>query len=320
MDKFQIETKTDSLYVIDNGQTKGFWSRMIDKGFFLMKGTDYFMRGQLMIAFSINNQNNLSVLDKDGNTVSKSIWELVDKDGNLKEGYNQESFDIAFQDARNKLLELQKTIHGNFDPMTTPQAKKYAIGRAFAQFRLSWIAEGVKSRFQGEQFSETFGTTKGRYVTLFEQGLVKNIFLNQFKYLLNKKTFDNLSDLDRANMRRNMRELYMYQILVALGLMLKNMYDDEDKKPWAYNVANNLLNRSSDDISFYLLPSSFTGILKNPMPAVGVVLDAENAIKSSFKYINDEDYKTKNYLMQVSKPFVGTSAINKAINWGEKEF
>jgi hypothetical protein len=48
-------------------------------------------------------------------------------------------------------------------------------------------------------------------------------------------------------------------------------------------------------------------------------MDAESAVKTSFKYITDEDYKTKNFLLGLSKPFVGTSAINKAINWSEKD-
>lgn len=322
MDYFQIETRTQELYGVDNGPTKGFWSRMLDKGFFMMKGTDYFMRGQLMVAYSLNNKVNI-------NDASIPLWEIFDNQGNInsqyQELYKTEEFRNQLDNHRNTLLALQKETHGNFDPMSTPMIKRHSIGRLLAQFRLSWVTTGWQSRFQEERFDENLGETKGRYRSVgaksgIVKGLIRTIAIDQFKYLFNKQTFNDLSEIDQLNMKRNLRELYILEILWMIGLALKHGLDDEDKKTRTYKVAMNLLNRSQDDIKFYISPDAFNSIVKNPFPAFSVVTDATKAFDSGVKYLTDEDYTTKNFVLSLSRPFPGSSAGNKLVNWTEKEF
>lgn len=322
MDYFQIETRTQELYGVDNGPTKGFWSRMLDKGFFMMKGTDYFMRGQLMVAYALNNPINV-------NNVQIPLWEIFDNQGNInseyQELYKTEEFRSQLDNHRNTILAIQKETHGNFDPMSTPMIKKYSLGRLAAQFRLSWVATGWQSRFQEERFDENLGNIKGRYRSIGAKGGVINGFLrtiaiDQFKYLFNKQTFNDLNEIDQLNMRKNLRELYILEILMMVGLALKYSLDDEDKKNSTYRVAMNLLNRTQDDIKFYLSPDAFNSIVKNPFPAFSVVTDATKAFDSSFKYLTDEDYTTKNFVLSLSRPLPVTSAVNKMVNWSEKEF
>lgn len=332
MDYFQIETKTGDLYGIDNGATKGFWSRMIDKGFFLMKSSDYFMRGQLMVAYTLNPNNNIKYTE---NSQEKTIglWEIFNKNGEIKEQYsflndpsneNYESIKTQLENHRNTILAIQTEAHGNFDPLSTPMAKSQSLGRLASQFRLSWVSQGIKSRFQGEKYNEYLGTTKGRYITLFEQGGLKGILktfaVDQFKYLFNKNLYDQLSETDQLNMKRNLRELYILQSLALLGLLLKYGIDDDDKKSRGYRVAINLINRSQEDIQFYLSPQAFNNIVKNPFPAFSVVIDGGKALDNSFKYLTDEDYTTKNFMLSLSRPLPVTSAINKVVTWSEKEF
>jgi hypothetical protein len=322
MDYFQIETRTQELYGVDNGPTKGFWSRMLDKGFFMMRGTDYFMRGQLMVAYTLNNSVTI-------NDTKIPLWEIFDNQGNInsqyQELYKTEEFRSQLDNHRNTLLALQKETHGNFDPMSTPMIKKHSIGRLLAQFRLSWVSTGWQSRFQEERFDENLGETKGRYRSIGAKGGVLNGFIrtiavDQFKYLFNKQIFNDLNEIDKLNMQRNMRELYILEILWMVGLALKHGLDDEDKKNSSYRVAMNLLNRSQDDIKFYLSPDAFNSIVKNPFPAFSVVTDATKAFDSSFKYLTDEDYTTKNFVLSLSRPLPVTSAVNKMVNWSEKEF
>lgn len=318
MDKLQIEAKVGDLDGLSNTVKKDFWKDLVHKyPFALMKSSDYFMRGQLLVGMLLNKK----VTDLSGN--QRDMWEAFDSSGLWIEDKFGPEPDLT--DFRNIAQQIQKRVHGNQDKQNSPiLLNKGVLGRMIGQFRSSWVFEGFRSRFQDEIFDEQLGDyTKGRYKTLGEQGIKgvgSFLFIDQFKYLINKGLYNNLSQIDKANMKRNLTELYLMESMLLIGLLLKGLYDDDEDKDSAYKITKNLLNRSMDDVLFYINPTSFENIVKNPVPMFKVVTDVTNAGKATFKYMTDEDYESDKLIRKYTNILPATNIYNKITTWSEREF
>ncbi len=157
----------------------------------------------------------------------------------------------------------------------------------------SWIAEGVLNRFGEERPSLYLGKRKGRYRTYAEFYDSNDAFtgtLKLFLALVTKAGKEGLSDVDKANMRKNAMELSLYLSLIAIGVLTRSLADDDDDEP--DYMANFLINQSirlQGDLTFYTSPLSFEKITRSSLPAFAYVKDVTEFAVACKKYIQGKD-------------------------------
>lgn len=85
------------------------------------------------------------------------------------------------------------------------------------------------------------------------------------------------SEVDAANMRKNMTEIAIYIYLYSFGMMLKNLVgdDEEDEIKWVRNFLINQGNRLETDILFYTNPMELDQLMKQIVPAMSLLTDAK---------------------------------------------
>ena len=332
--KFDLLAETlESQY----GNVKGFnktLNAIKNAPYELLRKGDYFIKAQTMVATMMNTK----VTDINGK--ERSLWEAFDNEGNWKteefgdnKGWNgnvnNEGELQDFLDFRNKLMQIEKKLHGNFDPNSPQMAKKYVLGRALGQFRISWMPEGFASRFEGKKYDELLGReVEGRYRTFGKLGFKKSLEV-MFKLAIfqGDKSFKGVKSADRKlveeNMRRNLTEMYLYAILSILYLSLKGAADD-DKNKGAKKMTLNMAYRSLNDINFYLSPSTFTELVKSPFPVLKVYTDFNRMRKAVQNEVFDnwdgvDDYDSDRMWLNTTNAFPFLNQFNKFKYMSEKD-
>lgn len=273
--------------------------------------SEYFNQAPVMIAAMMQTMIKL----ESGEEIS--VWDAYDNEGNLKEGI---TFDRKERFAlKRRIDKLVKMNHGNYDPDSPLSAKRAWMGRALSQFR-TWAFQGFAERFKAEfkdyqlnnqLTGEDFLIRKGRYrsyVSFFQEynglmgtGSPITILMQLFRKLLGfNTTFDQMvsedgkfTEVDAANMRKNMTELVLYMIITAFTLALRASIDDDDerkRKRKSVLVANFMINqasRLSTDILFYTNPIEFEKLTRNAVPAFSLVVDGYTFLESAWKYIRN---------------------------------
>lgn len=271
---------------------------------------EFVNQGSTFIAMMLNRKDIKDLTGKDRTLFD--AYTLDDKNNlvwNTKEfGEKPEWLSLGKEKTRFKLkVEAVKAIiHGNYNPNDPVRAKKTALGRALLMFR-NWMAEGFANRFQSERPSVILERqVKGRYRSFYESktkegdpvgvGRSLQLTLQEMARLLTKglynpKGVNSLTDVDKANLKKNARELNIYMSIMVLCLLLKGLKDDDEEDDYFLTFAINNFNRLQDDIDFYTNPLSFEQLQRNTIPALGLVTDVTKLFKASYRYLNDEDGK-----------------------------
>jgi len=290
MDSFDVlKDATNELY--ESTTQSGLKNRVkFASPYNLQARSEYVNQAPMMIALMMNKP----VTGKDGKEYT--LWEAYDENGDVKENFELDQ--DLLDNYKVQLDQLIKSAHGNYDPDSPLLAKQKIMGRALTQFR-TWMFEGFSNRFESEKFDSLLGyTRKGRYVSLYEtvkESPAANLLFTA-KQLVRKLTFratkfdEKFSEVDAANMRKNLTELVIYMNLLGIGLLLKSMAgDDEDKNKFLINYTLNQMLRLQTDISFYTNPASFESLTKNSVPALGLINDAGQWIESATLLMMGED-------------------------------
>lgn len=270
--------------------------------FELQRKGEYFVQGMTLIASMLNTKVTL-------NGVETNLWEAFDDRGDFKDKTNKDWGGEAFVNDKEankelykfkfKLDQVNKSIHGNYDPNSPVRIKSGILGRAVMQFR-SWIAEGIANRFEDKKYDSFLGRErKGRWRTYYDLGFKDSIKV-MIRLASGKSLKGYVNDIDllivSENMRRNLAELYIKLSLLGLYLVIQGLDidDDDDYKKKARNLAFNQILRLQDDIEFYYSPLAVENITQNFIPAFNVVKDSAKFIDALEKGIvhGDWDYKT----------------------------
>jgi hypothetical protein len=303
-----LDTLKVSRYELYKATTPGTMGKMSKKLEILnpykpQKSTEYINQATVLVAMMLHQK-----VTVDGKEVT--LYDAYDNEGKLLENVE---FPGNLNETKVK-IRIDKVIkmnHGNYDPDSPLNAKRHLLGRALSQFR-TWAFQGFAERFMGEMTDFQLGITrKGRYRSFSSfykaqkeengAGFINSTFFIT-KQLMRKATFgkyntqfnevQGLSEVDAANMRKNMTEIMTYVILTIFALMLKTMFDDTDKSKAKYIAFFwiNQLTRLNTDMSFYVSPVQFEKLTRNAMPAFTAVIDTEKALRASWGYIfNNED-------------------------------
>lgn len=311
----------------------------------LTQRTEYVNQAPIMIAMMMNTTLRSLGIEKDGN-----LWEAYDEKGNWKSEFGKEvnvKTTEGIKLLRNKIDQVNKMNHGNYDPTSAIALKKEFWGRAISQFR-TWMFEGYATRFEGKKEDALLGARKGRYISVKDfysevgftkatssllKGLTRSLTLgtafkgNDFEEF--KK--GNLENVDIANLRKAMTEIAMYTTLYTSYLMLKAMSagldDDDDERKYALNLMINQGMRLKTDIIFYLNPGEFKNLLRDLVPATSVITDATQFLGAVAKFAQNEDeigtgiYSGNSRLLRETMQLlpIGTQ-VYKTINYGLQTF
>ena len=262
--------------------------------------TEYLNQAPIMIALAKN-----TFVDTPKGRVS--LWEGFDKNWNWNNEYGVEPKDELIR-YRLKVDQLIKRNHGNYDNLSPLALKRTITGRFVSQFR-TWLFESVAVRFEKERPDDILGIyVKGRYISAWEQitGDTKLQTTKEFLITLLKqysfglidssKAFNQLvdgekvKDVDAANMRRVVKEVYLglntYLFLLALSLIAGD--DDEDKNK-TMNILFNQGTRLKTDLLLYVNPMEARNIVRDIIPATMLVKDSADWVGSVFGLFTGED-------------------------------
>lgn len=301
------EVSNKSVLSSSSSKFKKFIStRGIDIFMFQTKG-EYLVQSMSFIAHLMHTKIDAKYM-KSGESIT--AFDLYDEYGKVREDLLTDDGKLEYTnivgpdednkhtELRNKGIQLNKMLHGNYDPASGQLAKRYFLGRALLQFR-TWLPEGVASRFQNTYKDEQLGREiKGRWVTYYDLGLGTSVKTLVKQILHMNNTFVNngkqMNDLDVENMRRNLAELLIYSSLVTAATMFKYMLDgddDDNEMAGPMRLIMNSVFRAQQDIYMYISPQTFYNILHDPVPLTKSITDLGKAIDASWRYASDSTYQ-----------------------------
>lgn len=307
----------------------------------IQKTTEYLNQAPIMIATLLHNKI------KDKNGVEHSLWEAFDTNGNWKTEQFGDRKNVENTRIKLAIKQAIKRAHGNYYESDPLKMNDKFITTALKQFR-TWMLEGVNNRFGSERPDELLGyTTKGRYRTILHafgkaretsgHSAINNLLFTLRQATrklvgLNTKFDERFNEVDAANMRKNLTELYVYVVAMTLTLILKNLGtdDDEDRKRRNKYIINALINTSTrlqTDISFYISPMSAEALTQNALPVTSLITDTARWTVAAGKFIaGDDEIATGVYaghsrlLRETSRLFPLTTQVRKVIATGIQQF
>lgn len=302
----------------------------------IQRSTEYLVQGQNMVALMLGTQ----VTDLEGNV--RSLWEAYDSDGNwnTKEFGSSEEWTgklysgegASKNDFINKITQLNKLIHGNYDSVDSPvKMKSKVFGRALLQFR-SWIAEGVANRLEDEKYDPLLHRNrKGRWKTYKDVVKVDGFPKLMRRMIAAHATGGNadLSNVDRANLRKNLMELYIIAVVnaAAMGIAALMAGDDDKEYKMVLNFWLNVMNRLSTDFNFYSSPLAFDSITRSALPVTQNIIDLYNWSDAVTKAILGQDELKSGVNagrsrlgIKTAKLFPGTIAFERFSNTTKQVF
>lgn len=290
----------------------------------LYRKGEYFVQGQTMVSMLMHQK--IKVTNKETKEESElSLYDAFESFGKLhniyesKPEWEKKGKELAI--FKNKLDQVIKTIHGNYDPNSPVLMKKKVIGRALLQFR-SWVAEGIATRFDTEKYDVMLQRSrKGRFRTLVDLGIVGSLTTLGKQAIHSKTAFSELDKLNLTedqkataieNMKKNLNELYQKVSLTILYLILGNLNIDKDdwKTRLARNYTVNSLLRLSDDIEFYYSPIAAENITRSVLPATTLIVDGNHLLESVWDTIQGEGtYKSGTHAGESKILYKGAKVI-----------
>lgn len=318
------------------------------------KSGDFLMKGAVIIARALNTPVQVLV---EGAPTTINLFEATGQDGHWdKDKYGENkawsSEDPADQKDWNKFLyRTRKTltlVFGNQDKNMPLLLRSKLAGRLLGQFRLSWIPEGIKTRWGGLQdYDESLGRKlEGRYRTMFRMNgwgfplLLKQVlsafsgedaFAGQTVKYYDEEGIEQeraMESFEMENMRRNLAGLSYSTLVLAMYFMMKASLPNEDELrkrrrmgkdgTTAQRTAINMLFRIHQDLAMYTSPDLFQQLVGNPVPAWSVVSDVLGAGKAWGKIALDEDYTWGQFWLKQTKPVPILNVVNKIDSYANK--
>lgn len=290
--------------------TRHKWVNRIRKTpYSLMTSTENFIQALTMVAHMVNTKIDVETTDRETKTISS--WEAFNDSGEWDTSKYKKREDwktvvgpqeeSKFFDMADRITQLNKRLHGNYDVLSPMGMKMTALGRLLMMFK-SWVPEGFAYRFEGEGFDEQLGRDiKGSYRSLWDTGMQHGVpGLKDLGMAAIRKDFEgekagtDIQEIDIKNARKVLAEMKPYAGLFILILTLQSMIDDDDEDEASEYMARytiNTLFRVRQDITFYLDPATATEIVQNPMPVIRTATDFQHAAESSLTALQDPDYR-----------------------------
>lgn len=252
---------------------------------------------------------------------------------------------------RAKVHELSKNILGNSPAYDIRLANQTILGRVALQFR-GWMPRMAEARFSGVRYNDNLEAfEQGKFNSYFSF-LASNITSNTTQVLATlvgiggndlKKTLEakwnTMSNEEKSKYLKNTateeeaKEAYVnlqvqeikaavFEIHTILGVLALFLFakpdpDEKEKASGLQKMYFKSVDRLFNEISFFVLPSSFNDIVRNAIPLSSTLIDINNIFVHGFgdaagRVIGDEDMIDKyKFLKNVGKALPFTHEVVK---------
>lgn len=221
---------------------------------------------------------------------AESLLDALEKNEGKLVGEQKNQWTIKDrQRLRDRVHEVSKYVHGNYAREDRTGLQRLWYGKLAIMFR-KYVVPGMARRWGKKRFNHATGTVnEGFYRSTL--GFFRNVFIEAKELGIKEAWSNNMTDLNKANLRRVVGEAVALNLVIALVIGL-TPDDDEEKNTYWENVSLLLARRMQSEILFYVNPQDTWRILKTPAIAMNTVGDfAEFSGGLLFKYGEDEEYQ-----------------------------
>lgn len=170
-----------------------------------------------------------------------------------------------------KIKNMNKYIHGNYSSADKVAIQENWYGELAFQFK-KWIPNNVRSRFSNSYYDESLGMwQQGRYKAATR--MLENI--TELSFAGVHAGYKALTDLEQANMRKNIAEVGLYATAIALYIIFdairEGLPPDDEKSRMALNFLKKQADRSRGEIDQFLNPLQWYAQAKNPVAGLSIL-------------------------------------------------
>jgi hypothetical protein len=276
-----LNDKFDTLNDYEEGKLKNNtrFKRLFnsDALFVQSHAGEHMIQTQCMLAML----HNRKAMDSQGNPIGNILDLYSVKGGKLIFDNNQkravnwgekEQKDFMFQ-----MKRLLADMHGDYYHNSIPAFQRLALGRWAGLFR-KFIVPGFKRRWSTKhedvlrgQMVEGYYNTFFRFVGSYLKALV------HLKAQLSVEKWSTLTRAEKANMLRMLGDIaFIAGAIILATVFTKLKGEDDDDDDWWLGFGAYQAYRFSNELSFFILPSSFMNIMRSPAASMTMV---ENFIK-----------------------------------------
>ena len=293
---------------------------------YIQQSTEFIVQGMGAVAKMINTP----VTDLQGNV--RNLYEAFNADGtwNVNEFGYQKEWDFnnlgattknSYTKFRDATIEMNKKLHGNYDPNSLTKIKSKDINLLFTMFR-TWAFEGFNARYSKKVWNDQLGRyTKGRYNSIFDVGIKSSskILMKLLMKRVTRQSSESIlsgvdDNIDAINLKKTLSAIKVQATILALGIMLKSLAegtDDDDPIEPLLMASINILYRVEQDLSYYRSPTTFISVFKDPTPALKTIFDFTRAVDGTQRYMLKDNYRGDHPLHKWAKVFPFTNQIYK---------
>lgn len=245
--------------------------------FFTSHAGEHMMQSKVMLAML----NKLRAKDKEGNVLGSMLDMAKVKGGKLifesKEGIPVANFGDTEQfQFESNVKRLLSRLHGEYSDIGRVAMQRYALGRMAYMFR-KFIVPGFRRRWGNKYVNNFTGDfTEGNYRTFgrFAWSMLKD--LNLFHLTMWQTNWQDLTRVEKANVKRTLGELVFLASAIILINALAKLKANDDDEEWLYDFLSYQALRLRAELAFFINPSASMQILRSPAAAMSMV---ENTIK-----------------------------------------
>jgi len=195
-----------------------------------------------------------------------SMWEAVDDSGKLTDNFEYEGStgDDAIVAKVREIRELITAIHGDY--INPKMIQSEFMGRAATMFK-SWFYDPFMVRFGTEKFNYiTNTTTKGRFITAFENGRKYKLNIKAYREAMANGEF---SEVDAENMRTFLAEVKAVVAVMFARMLAKWALCDEKETGGTdcgkFTYVYNTMQRFESETKTFMSLDGYYDMVSNPI-------------------------------------------------------
>ena len=221
-----------------------------------------------------------------------SLWEAFEvrdkfnDDSGIKEIYlpegtkDLEGNKINISDLSRKIAHVNHSLFGIYNEEDSNAANRVAVGRLLLQYK-KWMKPQLNKRFQKATYVAATGEFEEGYYTTMVR-IASELLRGQFQLGALKEEINNLSDHEKANLKRCRTELVQLLAVWACANLIK--WPDDKERPWAVKFAEYMAQRMSHELGNLAPTPMFINenlkTLKTPIASLSAVQNMQNFVMS----------------------------------------
>lgn len=285
----------------ENITIRGIMSNSLDDyAHMLSTMGEHWIQGRFMIAFLLNKD----ALDKDGNIIG-NMWDMIDFDEDNQIKIDDRVANMTDADIDKLSLQLRRILikmNGNYDQKRAANALENTIAGPFVMGLRRWVEPSFRRAWEPESYDDVLENhTGGMFRTLYRYIMYDatpatmqyfNIKYDESKHVKwRARRWGELEDWEIENLTRALTRLALIALAICAFWVIGSNVDDDDDESMSVSTTTMkyLSYRLYTDLTFMFNPVSFTKVIRDPFPALGLV-DHIQAVLTQFTNPTEEYY------------------------------